>query len=109
MKTITALKRARKLLEKPERWTQDSPARDKDGFICDSSDRHAVSFCAIGSVAKFVHKYSEVAALAEKALESCLPKGWGFVSSYNDHPRRTHKQILALFDRAIRKLERVDK
>lgn len=43
-------------------------------------------------------------------LKSCLPKDWSAtqwtVAEYQDHPRRTKTQILALIDRAIAKAEK---
>lgn len=41
-------------------------------------------------------------------LSACLPPG-DCASEYNDHSERTHKQILALFDKAIKRAEKAQK
>jgi hypothetical protein len=41
---------ARELIAVPERWCQETLARDSEGFEADPSDEEACQFCAIGAV-----------------------------------------------------------
>lgn len=96
---LAALKAARRLLSKPERWTKGWFAKDKDGADVSELSKHATCFCPEGAIYRSAPGLLETDALA--ALERGLPKQWYSVPLWNDAPRRTHAQVLRLFDRAI--------
>lgn len=108
MKTVTVLKRAKKLIE-TKGWTQRVAARDKDGNEADPQSRKASCFCAMGAVERAAlgtkdTVYTTAFYHAEEALGLAVPAQYhGSIPDYNDAPRRTKAQVLALFDRAIAK------
>jgi hypothetical protein len=96
----------RKLLELPERWTQDTAARDKRGQPIFSDDKDAVQFCLMGAVqliTKTEYKKTEpIALLFEEILQ--IPA----VVAWNDSFGREHWEVLQLLDKAIAKAEEWD-
>ncbi len=80
-------------------WTQGAYARNAAGKCTIPSDSDAVSFCALGALAKLVSRESWLFTPARKALESAL--GTTAVSEWNDEPGRTREEVLAVFDGAI--------
>lgn len=69
---------ARRLIEKPENWTQDDYAKDANGEGTCTGDPSTVSRCALGdqqSIASFndSHNHAQVLALFDKAIEKCSP------------------------------------
>lgn len=94
--TAEILKAARKLIEKPENWTQGAFARDGKGRS--ESISRASCFCIIGAIAK----------VARTNLGSPVPqpvlKALGFtahcrLAQFNDSA--THSEVLDLFSKAI--------
>lgn len=105
MTTIQALKKARKLISNPKRWCQFREAQNARGLAVSADDSSAYKFCAAGAILKVAGRDSEeVLVSALKALMKST-RGVG-VATYNDKPRRTHAQVLNIFDRAIAKLEK---
>jgi hypothetical protein len=103
---IATLKRARKLISKPERWTKGASCRDGHGIMIyrvDSSD--AVSFCAVGAIGRASIETrtsdGDIGHLALKALRGRLDR----ISAWNDRTTTTHEMVLARFDRTIARLE----
>lgn len=104
MKTVTILKRARAKIVKG--WCQGHSAIDSRGNLCLAETSAAVSWCAVGAifaVSKNDWKYEEA---ARDVLEKALGKGQSEIANWNDEPKRTKKQVLALYDKAIRHLEK---
>lgn len=99
MKISTILKRARKLITNPKKWTQGTYFRDREGNPVYGELKKAHSFCALGAVERVVAEGVEMCKASE-FLDECAPDGKGMVS-YNDAKRRTHEQVLQVFDRAI--------
>jgi hypothetical protein len=97
---IATLRRARKLISKPERWTKGCSARGIDGTFRFASDKDAVCFCAIGAIDRCGGQGSASGA-AIKAIEYGLPD----IVDWNDHPRRKHIDVIRRFDRTIARLE----
>lgn len=99
--TVRDLEAARKLIEKPENWCKGAEARDADGNRVSDYSTKAVSYCALGAISRATkgrgatRRYSAAWSALERATVV------GSIAAYNDAPRRTHKQILKLFDRAI--------
>jgi hypothetical protein len=103
---VEVFKRARQLIEKPENWTREKYARDKDGFRCSYSSESATSFCVVG-------------AALRAACEINLSLSIGVVKPLNEVSEQlyqcdaihlndtgTYEQVIDLLDRAIAKEER---
>lgn len=111
MKTVTILKRARKLIEKG--WTQELFARNEQGNRCSAESSAAVCWCIRGAMFAAVKgKFGDEFVEAETILESVIPpsslKGIGSNAPlvyFNDRKGRTKAQVLALYERAIAKAE----
>lgn len=110
------LKGARKLIEKPENWTQRVLARTPDGRVSEVANPAATQFCARGAVLRFLGVDDEYALTEyDAALYRALPdyaQGMGLaalpggrVANYNNNS--THKRVLQLFDDAIKATETV--
>lgn len=100
MTPLEILKSARKLIEKPENWTQGAYARDSRGSaILLGMQGNACSWCALGAMlASFEPnlKMNTEELVAMNALECAVG---GSVIAFND--ARTHADVLDAFDRAI--------
>ncbi len=89
------LKDARKLIEKPENWTQGAAARAKDGGETYCEGVYAVCFCAVGAIRR-----SEpggcwgLLRAADYLRDVCAN-----IPEFNDN--HTHAEVLAKFDEAI--------
>lgn len=103
MKAVTVLKRARKLLSNPERWTKGAFAKDRRGQRVPSGDPKAVCYCAAGALKRCAGN-GVLWVVATSYLVRAARRGNyspANVWYYNDHPRRTHAQVMRWFDRAI--------
>lgn len=88
------LKRARALIDAPEKWTQDASRRDFGGKL---------AFCMSGALQSSFGfgivndpTYSKLyQRLHDAAGKPCSIEGW------NDARYRTHAEVMACFDRAI--------
>lgn len=96
-KTAEILKKARALLAKRGGWIQNVFARTAKGKEVPYDNRAAASFCAWGATARASGEYNNpgIIALERVARIKHLPV-------WQDKPERTKREILALFDRAIR-------
>jgi len=105
MTALELLREAKRLIEE-KGWTQGDFARNSRGNGVSVVSRTATCFCAFGALqANAVgHAASYIAAC--DILEACLPEK--SVVSYNDHPTTTKADILALYDRAIERAERME-
>jgi hypothetical protein len=92
------LVRARKLIEKPENWTQEHYARNVAGEQTSTQAADAVCWCAIGAVlrADDTYPYSEAVGIASDLLRDAMGM---HPADFNDS--HTHPEVLAAFDRAI--------
>jgi hypothetical protein len=85
-------------------WTQGYDARYSDGRGCDPSDPEAVSFCLVGAVwagrTLLGQPYPLLRCLMDH-IELTLPDP-AFL--WNDDPRRTKEEVLAVFDSVIDEL-----
>jgi hypothetical protein len=93
---LSVLRKARRRLEKG--WCKGSYAVDQNGLQVPSTSRRAVKWCMLGAID--YDPYSNQAAL--KHLAECSPMSW-LIATYNDAPRRTKRQVLAVVDCAIKK------
>lgn len=111
---IEVLRKGRKEIEDPTHWIKGEAAATAEGAPVDPTDPRAVCFCAIGSVRKYstepsgrgmINTYPGLKAMA--ALRAAIPSEAPAlrIPTFNDNPKTTHADILALFDRAIAQLE----
>lgn len=111
MNALEVLKAARHLLSDPNRWTKRAYARAADGLDIDATSDMAVSFCAIGAMRHVTGSDSivdnEEYGEAMVALNGAVvwPGKLCRTARFNDHPDTTHEDVLALYDRAIERLE----
>lgn len=99
------------LLAVREKWTQGTPARNKDGKAVDTYDPQACSFCLWGALkvcypskeseSAFGQPSPEFLLAVEKVKAKLAPEktiAWEptIVFNWNDHHLRTHKEVLAL-------------
>jgi hypothetical protein len=91
-------------------WTQGCDARDSDGRLVSPTNSRAVCFCATGAVIAVEAEEVGLRLNAIRSLERELtppshqvPGMRVTLAFWNDQRRRTKKQVLALFDRVIRK------
>ena len=105
--TLRTLKRARRLIARPENWCQGPAAVDADGYSVDATSERACAFCTVGSV-RHVAGYSKADQLAYEALSQTTMrmKHPDMPGAYNDKPGRQHGEVLRVFDRTIRTVER---
>ena len=105
----TSLALARTYIEKG--WTQRTYARTQFNEPCRVSDDSATKFCALGAVTKVsldapdsIWMQATLWWALEKAAEQlgATPA----IVIYNDGPFRTKEEVLALFDEALRVLEK---
>lgn len=104
MTTADVLRAARDLIADPARWSSASQhSQNVDGY--GSKQRGTV--CMVGAVAQVTTgnpgaSLREIDQPALTALANAVRGKDSFdVEAYNDHPRRTHRAVLAAFDRAI--------
>ena len=100
MKTSTILKRALAKIKKG--WTQRVYAANKKDVVVSLYDSNATKFCIDGAVARVVGNY-ESDEVAYSYLRRSLPSNSNKnLCSWNDNKRRTKKQVIALFEKAIK-------
>ena len=100
MTVIEILKTARTKLASG--WIQGDFARDANGKIVSSISADAVCWCTAGALRSLQNDGdwigARIALLTELGSD-------GMLSTWNDDPCRTQKEVLELFDKAIRRLE----
>ena len=99
MKASRILKKARKLITNPKRWTQGASAKNKEGISVSAGGPLAKQWCAIGAIMKCnpivvgTYDYALASDFFRRAVDS--PS----VSEFNDD--HTHEEVLEAFDKAI--------
>jgi hypothetical protein len=95
---IELLKQARVKIENSENWIKMHTAENSHGWQVFSKDPSACKFCMIGAIAS-VSSSNETLDVMIKALQNVtlIP-----VSMFNDSGLTTHKDVLDVFDVAIR-------
>lgn len=95
--TVEVWDRVLDLLAEPSRWYQGWFAADTQGFPCEAVSCQAVCYCTLGAVSKVTRGAPALEFDAVTRLTwavACL--GYGSVPSWNDHPDRTHAEVLDL-------------
>ncbi len=103
MTPAEVLRAARKLIERPEAWTQGVHAKDQTGCEVLSAAKTAVCFCAAGAINRIVRECQATTddlyglyAITHNFLIGAMGDS---VGGFNDS--HTHAEVLAAFDRAI--------
>ena len=112
MKTSTILKRAKKLISDPKRWTKNAFAKASDGNVISPESDNAVCWCSMGAVRKASFgksRYDQAKATLEMAAKRFRIVGVDrdvapIPEDVNDH--RDHATVMRMFDSAIRLAER---
>jgi hypothetical protein len=105
MTDLEIMRAARALITPPGSWTQREAARDIDGQSTFPLYDDAICFCSLGAIDRAMgpERFYVQNALADHILRK-YKQG---VVAWNDHPTRTHAEVLAEFDEVIAKLEGV--
>jgi hypothetical protein len=104
MTPVEVLRKARELISTPDRWTKGYFAHDLVGTDVEPHEDGAVCFCALGALG--VSSYYEPVSWIDGAIELLETTiGCHDLGEWNDAPERTHVDILAAFDEAIRRAE----
>ena len=82
----TTLRLTRAIISNPENW-------------CKNANQKGNAYCVVGALSLFSAEWAPLIALCQ-----ATPDGYDVVC-YNDHPKTTHADIMAVFDRAIAKAE----
>lgn len=99
MKTSEFLKRAKSLIDSPEKWTQGVCARNIDGKEVSVHSPSAVCFCSEGAIHAATNQFNikqraNKYAMLQSAVGSNLE-----VFEYNDS--HTHAEVMLAWDKAI--------
>lgn len=99
-----ALIAARVLIEIPEHWTQGDWAKTKEGRACGALEDDAFCFCISGALLKACHGHgvSHVCLLEIVRTANNISTVQGFPGPWNDDQHRTHADVIAALDRAIK-------
>lgn len=95
---------ARELLASPAQWVKGYYAFNKSRDMREVGDDDATCFCMIGALAKSAGSFTGVGGYEQSDHPEIdyLAKVVGeHVPNYNDHPERTHDEVIAAFDKAI--------
>lgn len=97
MSTKDILIATRELLSDESRWTKNSGGRTAEGAACSASNADAVAFCLAGAACRV----SPEAGLDAISMAVMKHRSALSITSWNDHPFRTHADVLAFLDEAI--------
>lgn len=99
MTTKQILIKARALIKKG--WAQALFAVNIYGASTSPRSKDAAAWCALGALRAAATRGSKIFG-ARRALANRIPGGYRGVADWNDEEGRTKRQVLALFDRAIK-------
>lgn len=113
MTAVEILTKARELLARPKAWIKGDYARASNGHPVTSDSKSAVCWCASGALTSAAGPFFRVNAderiRARKALGDAVRKAhpkFGGVEEFNDASRTRKRDVLALFDLAIRRAKK---
>lgn len=112
MTTLTVLRKMRKLLTPKGAFTKYALARDDQGGVCEPLSKAAVCYCIRGVFMRAGNTGfddSELSRDVLSALKFDPNYEWGDAISWNNHPRRSGRQVLSRIDAAIRRVQKADK
>jgi hypothetical protein len=94
------LRKARELIATPDTWIRGDYARDVYGESVSASSYTACRWCSSGAISK---ARGPDGPPVSKYLKDVI--GGRNVAGWNDDEDRTHAEVLAAFDEAIRRAE----
>ena len=100
----------RDLVARPGGWVKQSfVSRVRKGDSHYGEIRFA--YCVLGAVNKCAGRNASVGNFAQDLLHECLPPGFEHNSpdGFNDHPDTKQRDVVALLNRAIKKMEKETK
>jgi hypothetical protein len=107
---VKTLKKARRLISKPDKWCKKTAAKNKAGNCVSELSDSAYSFCILGAFSRtspdgssYHGAINNFIAANIKALT--YPNKIG-VEDFNDRPDRTHDEVLKAMDRAVKLAEK---
>lgn len=97
---VADLRAVRAKIERPEAWTQGAWARTATGGAVPvrQPGRVPVCWCLGGALRAAAVPTMRWKAMRNAIVSLTAPMG---ITAWNDTPRRTHAEVLALIDRAI--------
>lgn len=91
------LRKAKALIDTPEKWTKGTTARNSSGVAVSASDNFAICFDSFGALVKLdLNKYQSIEAV--NYLHDAFNIGGGVVKFNDTH---THAEVMAKWDEAI--------
>jgi hypothetical protein len=91
---IEILKGARELLSDESKWRRDIYIEEKGNVAC--------GYCIMGATTIAAAGRMPLSNRADELLRDALPLQYqGSIADFNDDPKTTHADVLALLDRAI--------
>lgn len=100
MKVVDALKSARNILVIKQNWAQGEMAKDVHGEAVTALDEKAVSWDLSGAI--YIACKGEQAVYKSAFRAFRVAAGTDSISQWNDHPERTHEEVLAALDETIK-------
>lgn len=106
MKTSEYLKAARAVIDRPEKWTKKTMARDSHRRPVPPSSAEAVRFCSVGALEKTMLRRETSSTVDGEArilltLAVCVLTNTQSVVWFNDNRRTKHEDVMEVFDAAI--------
>lgn len=90
---------AKAKIDTPEKWAKNAAAYDEHGYPCDRYEGRAVSWCSLGAIDAVIDPCERHGTWwVREALRDIVGLS---IAEWNDHPDRTHAEVMAAFDRAI--------
>lgn len=104
MRDIDFIRKAREIISDESHWTRGELARDARGDDVPPLSPRAHCFCAVGALARATKLRTDTVDSARIMNQIRRVCGIDFLSDYNDS--HTHAEVLAMFDKTIRALEK---
>ncbi len=99
MQPLEILTKAQELIRDPVNWARGEMARDAQGLRTPAWSHDACSWCALGSLTKIAADGAAPSPTLGQAVNLLTEAvGWASPASVND--RKTHADVMAMFDRA---------
>jgi len=94
MKTSEFLRKAKSLIDTPDKWTQGTYAADRNGIPVIPDSAAAQCFCSLGALWR-----QDTSSWATHQKGHLLEAMGGNIAKFND--TRTHAEVMAAWDLAI--------
>lgn len=102
MSIVKELQNARYLISDPAKWTQGAFGRDSFKVPRHSRGKETVCWCSLGALVKANEKHRIGLSETESFLNDVSVDVHGVdIIDFNDYSKRTHEEVLMLFDIAI--------